>query len=95
VEGRSFADRPVDQVPRRRLVLRKDIRLDRHQERFGGLRELGENRLAADYDNLVVVCDIGGGPDEVLELGAPLPGSRHRLLTPPSTPYPYFAAHQN
>jgi hypothetical protein len=78
VEGRPLADGSVDEVRPVRLVLRIHVRL-RHAELRGRVGELSQDGLAADDDDLVVVGDVGGRPDDVLEPG------RDMVVSTPAT----------
>jgi hypothetical protein len=68
VEGRAFADGPVDEIGALRLVLRVDVRFHRDAQLRRRVGVLAEDSLTADDDDLVVVGDVRGSADDVLEI---------------------------
>src|SRR6266545_1646612 len=68
VERRELADGAVNDIRALRMVQREKIRFHRDAHGRRGVGELSEDRLAADDDDLIVIGDIRGGADEVLEL---------------------------
>jgi hypothetical protein len=51
-------------------LARIDVGLNRHEQRIGGVRELPEDGLAADHDEITLVGDRGGCAEDVLKGGA-------------------------
>jgi len=68
--ARLLTDGAVDEVPLVGSVARKDVGVDRHQERGWRAWELPQNRLATDDHNLAFVRDCGRGSQNVLKRGA-------------------------
>jgi hypothetical protein len=71
MEGRPLPYRTVDEIRALRAVLRVDIRLGRYTELLRRVRILTEDGLAADDDDLIVVCNVRGSANYVLQI-APL-----------------------
>ena len=70
VEHRQLADGAVDEIGLGRSLARVDVGLNRHEQRIGGVRELAEDGLAADHDEVALVGNRGGCAEDVLKGGA-------------------------
>ena len=68
VEGGELADGAVDDIGSLRMVLREEVRFHRDTHGCGRVGELSKDRLASDHDDLIVIGNVRGGADEVLEL---------------------------
>jgi hypothetical protein len=68
VEAAVFADGAIDEHGSSRLVLGEQIHLVRLRELGRRVGILAENRLAPDYDDFIIISDIAGRSDGMLQL---------------------------
>ena len=69
-EQRVGSERPVDEIRQLRRVRCVEVGLHGHEQRFGRVRVLAEDGLAADDDEVLLPGHIGRGADDVLEVPA-------------------------
>jgi hypothetical protein len=68
MKGGALPNDAINPIRQMRRVERVDVRLSRNPEQLLRMRNRAEQGLASYDDELVLVCDVRTGPDDVFEV---------------------------